>query len=95
VAAYGLYLRLWQPGAPAPRADGGVVPANWQGAKRPVLRLAVLMGPSTHVTLIAVAGLLGRPEYYLWTGLVAGTVWGLFVTSVDVWRGRALRAGAA
>lgn len=96
VAAYGAYLRLWQRGgAPQAPADAGAPAAVWQQAKRPVLRLAVLMGPSTHVTLIAAAGLLGRPEYYLWTGLVAGAAWGLLVTAVDASRGRALRARAA
>ena len=94
VAAYGAYLGLWhRRDAPPPAA--GALPAAWQRAKRPVLRLAVLMGPSTHVTLIAAAGLLGRPEYYLWTGLVAGAAWGLLVTAVDAARGRALRVGTA
>jgi len=96
VAAYGLYLRLWQRGETLPPAAvAGESPAAWRWTMRPVLRLAVLMGPSTHVTLIAVAGFLGHPEYYLWAGLVAGATWGLFVSAVQAIRERTARPGVA
>lgn len=96
VAAYGVYLRLWQRGEAAPRtATGGASPESWRERMRPVLRLAVLMGPSTHVTLIAAAGFLGHPEYYLWTGLVVGVTWGLLVSAVQAARERTTRSRVA
>jgi phosphatidylglycerophosphate synthase len=75
-----LYVRLWYT---APRKlqlfESDEPPLLWRQRRQHLLRMAVLMGPTMHLTLIMVAGVLGRPDWYLWTALVFGTAWGLTV----------------
>lgn len=95
VAAFGVYVRLWYREARAAPASATDEPlADWMRRERPVLRLAVLMGPSTHVTLIVIAGLLARPHWYLWTALVLGSVWGAGVLGLQAARRRSGRVRA-
>lgn len=77
---YGLYVRLWyNPTRQLRLFESDEPPGLWQQRRRPLLRMAVIMGPTMHLTLIMIAGLLGRPAWYLWTALVFGTAWGLTV----------------
>ena len=87
VWAFAVYVRLWYSGrASRPVAAVQEPLADWMERRRPVLRLAVLMGPSTHITLIIVCALTARPEWYLWTALLFGTAWGLFVLGLQAAR---------
>ncbi len=89
VRVFALYVRLWYSGKsdrPVPSSEEPV--EEWMRRRRPVLRLAVLMGPSTHITLLIIAVLAGRPEWYIWTSLVFGTAWGLSVLALRAVRER-------
>lgn len=80
VSLFAVYVRLWYSGSadrPAPATNEPV--AAWISRHRPVMRLAVLFGSSTHLTLIIASALAGRPEWYFRIALVAGTAWGLLV----------------
>ena len=81
VYLYAAYVRLWYSGPIHDRngAAFGVPTAAWIERRKPVLRMAVLMGPTMQRSLIMVAGWLGHMEYFVWTVLVFGTVWGLIV----------------
>ena len=85
VGAYGLYARLWYsaPGTVAHRALADVPLAEWQQARRPVMRTAVLFGPTFHLSLMMLAGALDQVAAYLWFSLVVGTGWG---GAVLLWR---------
>ena len=77
---FALYVRLWYT---APRKmqlfESDEPPVLWRQRRQLLLRMAVLMGPTMNLSLIMVAGVLGHPEWYLWTALVFGTTWGLTV----------------
>lgn len=80
VMVFAIYVRLWYSGPidhPPPKRDEAL--AEWKRRNRPVLRLAVLLGPSTHLSLIIAAALAGRPAWYLWAALIVGTGWGWLV----------------
>jgi phosphatidylglycerophosphate synthase len=51
----------------------------WASYHRPVLRLALWMGPSTQMTLIMLAGALNRLDVYLWGVLLVGNLHALLV----------------
>lgn len=77
---FALYVRLWY----GPHCQSHLLASDeplplWRRRRQPLLRLAVLMGPTMHLTLIMAAGILGRIDWYLWTALVFGTSWGLSV----------------
>jgi phosphatidylglycerophosphate synthase len=75
-----LYVRLWYTAPSHLHLFECDEPAQlWQQRRRPLLRMAVLMGPTMHLTMIVIAGILGRPDWYFWTALVFGTSWGLTV----------------
>jgi phosphatidylglycerophosphate synthase len=87
VAAFGVYVRLWyRAGTPANEPAAREPLEAWIRRRRPILRMAVLMGPSTHITLIVIAGLLGRPQWYLWTALALGIAWSTFVLGLQAVR---------
>jgi len=100
VGVFALYVRLWYSGSadrPAGKVDEPL--ADWMGRRRAVMRLAVLFGSSTHLTLIIAAALAGRPEWYFRFALVVGTGWGLMVLGLraagDRWPGLLGNKGAA
>lgn len=83
IAAYRWYQKAW---IPLTRRDGDASPAvpareeidqsRWAECHRPVLRRSVWSGPTMHVTAIVVcAGLLDRPELYLWGAVIPGNLW--------------------
>ena len=80
---FAAYVRLWYT---APRRlqlfESDEPTALWRQRRRHLLRMAVLMGPTMHLSLIMAAGVLGHPEWYLWTALVFGTTWGLTVLAL-------------
>lgn len=83
IAIYSAYVRLWY-SVPAwwrPRPPDEPL-AQWMRRREPIMRLAILMGPTMHLSLIVVAGTAGHPEWYVWTALVFGTSWGLLVLAL-------------
>jgi CDP-alcohol phosphatidyltransferase-like enzyme len=79
IAAYRGYRKVWAPltreSAKKARA-GGETSARWADCHRPVLRRSVWVGPTMHVTAIAIcAGFLNRPDWYLLTAVSAGNIW--------------------
>jgi hypothetical protein len=84
VRVYAVYVWLWY-SAPAwlrPRPTDEPL-ASWQRRREPIVRLAVFMGPTMHLSLIIAAAVMGHPEYYVWTALVFGTSWGLLVLTMS------------
>jgi hypothetical protein len=85
VGMFAIYVRLWYGRC----CQGYLLASNeplslWKQRRLPLLRMAVWMGPTMHLTLIMVAGVLGRPDWYLWTALVFGTIWGLSILLLRV-----------
>jgi hypothetical protein len=82
ISLYAFYWRLWDRFLPA-RADdaeGEAIPASvWAAARRPVLRMALPLGPSAHITALCVAAVCGHVEYYLWGVVTIGNLWGALV----------------
>jgi hypothetical protein len=82
VSLYAFYWRLWDRFLPGRMddAEGESIPASvWASARRPVLRMALPLGPSTHITALCVAAALGHVEFYLWGVVTIGNLWGAFV----------------
>jgi hypothetical protein len=97
IAIYSGYARFWYSG-PMNRkvVDRDRVPLEtWVRARRPILYLAALMGPSMHLFLIMLGGVFNRLEWYLWISLAFGTVWGLFVLGLRAAIDRQLAAQLA
>lgn len=81
VAIYAGYAKFWYSG-PAHRkiVDRDRIPLeDWMRARKPILTMAALMGPTMHLFLIMMAGVFNRLEWYLWFALVFGTSWGVMV----------------
>jgi hypothetical protein len=100
VVIYAVYVRLWYSGSGDRLVSSTNEPvAVWIGRRRPMMRLAVLFGTSTHLTLIIATALAGRPEWYFRIALIAGTGWGLMVLGLraagDRWPGLLWIKGAA
>lgn len=85
IGAYGVYVRLWYSRCPsrAARACDRVAAADWRRACEPVMRAAVLLGPTLHLSLMMLAGAFHRPAWYFLFSLAFGTAWGLAVLA---WR---------
>ncbi len=95
IKAYGIYVKLWY-SAPAPRAVcpcDGIPLETWARARKPVMRAAVIMGPTMHLSLMMVAGAVGRLDWYFWFSLVFGTAYGLAILAWRVQVDRRLVAG--
>ncbi len=82
---YGCYVRLWYsaPSMATVCPGGELTVTEWQRVRRPILRAAVLMGPTMHLSLMMLAGVFDLLRYYLWFSLVFGTAYGLAVLA---WR---------
>jgi hypothetical protein len=79
IAGYRGYQKVW---APLTRADSKAprslmeTLARWADCHRPVLRRSTWVGPTMHMTAIALcAGFLNRPDWYLWAAVSVGNVW--------------------
>jgi phosphatidylglycerophosphate synthase len=80
VALYALYWRLWDRFTPGrPSIDEAVPTELWAAIRRPVLRMAILLGPSAHLTALCIATAAGRPELYMWGVVTVGNLWGILV----------------
>jgi phosphatidylglycerophosphate synthase len=82
IRAYLLYSRLCARLIPRQHeepGDAGHGTDAWASYNRPVLRLALWMGPSTQMSLIMLAGALNRLDLYLWGVLLVGNLHALFV----------------
>jgi phosphatidylglycerophosphate synthase len=55
----------------------------WAAHNRPVLRMALWMGPSMQMTLVMFAGVLNRVDLYLWAVLLFGNLHALAVLLVQ------------
>jgi hypothetical protein len=80
IAGYRAYQKAWRPltraSSKARPLPGREPSARWAQFHRPVLRRSVWVGPTMHVTAIAVcAGFLNRPDWYLWAAVSIGNVW--------------------
>jgi phosphatidylglycerophosphate synthase len=98
VACYVLYVRLWGLGTPA--AGGAVVdrdpPAEaWAALNRPVLRLALLGGPTVQLTFIILAAAFDRLEWFLWATILWGNAWAAMVLLLRAGARRRMAATAA
>jgi phosphatidylglycerophosphate synthase len=100
--AYGIYVRLWDGRAARERAESSesaedALPvAAWAEVNRPILRLAVAAGPTMQLVAVMVAAVLNRPEWLLWTAVVAGNLYGVGVLLARVAvRRRLLAQGTA
>ncbi len=85
IGAYGVYVKLWY-SAPAPWAacPGECVDLDaWRRLRKPIMQAAVFFGPTMHLSLMMLAGVLNRLDWYFWFALVGGTSWGL---AILVWR---------
>jgi len=79
IAGYRAYRTGWAPftrtSAEAPE-PGPLDEILWAECHRPVLRRSVWVGPTMHVTVIVLcAGVLNRPDWYLWPAVSIGNVW--------------------
>ncbi len=82
VAAYRIYVRLWEGGpaqASSAAPEDGASDTAWASAHRPILRMALAGGSSMQLTVIVLAALLDRPELALWAALFVGNAWAAFV----------------
>ncbi len=85
VHLYATYIGLWYSGPCALNAlpqDESL--AAWKRRRLPALRMAVLMGPTMHLSLIMLAGVLAKPAWYVWVALVFGTSWGIVALGLRV-----------
>jgi phosphatidylglycerophosphate synthase len=96
IASYRAYQRVWRP---LTRASAKALPPGretsirWAECHRPVLRRSVWVGPTMHVTAIALcAGVLNRPDWYLWAAVSVGNIWMLPTLAAER---RASRCAAA
>ena len=88
-------MKLWY-SAPAPRAacpGTGIPLATWRRVREPVMRAAVLLGPTMHLSLMMLAAAFNRLDWYFWFSLVVGTPYGLAVLAWRVNVDRRLTAG--
>ena len=82
IACYVAYVRLW--GLDSSAAGGAVVDRDpsagpWAAMNKPVLRLALLGGPTMQLTAIILAAVLNRLEWFLWGTLLFGNIWAVGV----------------
>lgn len=85
IGIYGAYVKLWY-SAPAPEAvcpNEEISVEDWKRVRQPIMRAAILMGPTMHLSLMMLAGVLNRLDWYFWFALVGGTSYGLAVLA---WR---------
>jgi hypothetical protein len=76
VAMYLFYRAGWSRLTPAASAVAGKpMDDEWPLRHRPVLRVAMIAGPSFHMTAIMIAALCGRLELYLAAAVLVGLPW--------------------
>ena len=87
IASYCTYRKAWAPltrtSAKAPPSDRESS-VRWAQCQLPVLRQSVWVGPTMHVTAIALcAGVWNRPDWYLWAAVSIGNIWMLATLAAD------------
>jgi len=97
VTCYVLYVRLWgldseAVGGTVVERDPPVVP--WVSVNRPIMRLALLGGPTMQLSAIILATAFDRLEWFLWGTLILGNLWGVMVLLFRFVGRRRLAAGA-
>jgi hypothetical protein len=87
---YFTYMGIWTRLTPKEAANGAGANARlppdsspWAEYNRPVLRMALLMGPTTQMTLIMLAGITNRADLYLYGTLLVGNSYALVVLAAQ------------
>jgi hypothetical protein len=76
IASYRVYRIVWAPLTETRTETQMANDHRWADCHRPVLRRSVWVGPTMHVTAIVLcAGVLNRPEAYLWAAISIGNLW--------------------
>lgn len=94
IGLYALYVRLWYSAPPLlrTRPSREDMPA-WRRRREPFLRLAVLMGPTMHISLVIAASVARHPEWYVWAALGFGAPWGLLILAARTASDQVAEAG--
>jgi phosphatidylglycerophosphate synthase len=82
IAFYAAYGRLWGPDSAASgdsMVDRDPPAGRWAAMNRPILRLALLGGPTMQLTAIILAAAFDRLEWFLWGTLLVVNVWAVGV----------------
>jgi len=84
---YLAYMGVWTRLAAGKQKHDQALPPQklWAECQRPVLRMALWMGPTTQMSLIMLAGLTNRVDWFLWGSLVLGNGYAILVLLVQ-WR---------
>jgi phosphatidylglycerophosphate synthase len=80
----GVWTRLTPQNKNQTAAAKGQSPALWAESNRPVLRLALLLGPTFQMSLIMVCATLKSLHVYLFGALTLGNLIGLFVVAMNL-----------
>jgi len=94
ITFYTFYVSLWYSGPvhrPAVDCRGPFL-EKWKQRRKPIMRMAIFTGPTMHLFLIMVAGVINRMEWYVWFALVFGTMWGALVLALKLRSELLLRA---
>ncbi len=97
IGIYGIYVKLWY-SAPAPAAvcpNEDISVENWKHTRKPIMRAAILFGPTMQLSLMMMAGIFNRLDWYFWFALAVGTPYGLAVLAWRTLADRQLAAGSA
>ncbi len=81
ISFYTFYVSLWYTGpvhSQVVRYEGPLL-EKWIRLRRPIMKMAIFLGPTMHLFLIMVAGITDRLIWYVWFALVFGTLWGILV----------------
>ena len=82
IAFYVAYARLWGLDSAASgdsMVDRDPPAGRWAAMNKPILRLALLGGPTMQLTAIILAAAFNRLEWFLWGMLLFGNVWAVGV----------------
>jgi phosphatidylglycerophosphate synthase len=80
----GVWTRLTPQNEDQLPVEKGPSPAFWAESNRPVLRLALLLGPTFQMTLIMVSATLKSLHIYLFGALTLGNLIGFFVVAMNI-----------
>jgi phosphatidylglycerophosphate synthase len=80
----GVWTRLTPKNEEAALSERGPDPVSWAEGNRPVLRLALLLGPTFQMSLIMVCAVVKSLHIYLFGALTLGNLIGLFVVALNL-----------
>jgi phosphatidylglycerophosphate synthase len=97
IVLYAAFRALWRSTVPPvshPRVLDQWSTEQWARYNYPVLRMALLTGPTMHSACIVLAGLFHRLDLYVLSALVVGNGWGLVVLLTHAGASRKLESQA-